>query len=140
MSGLPARPPRRMPALWTLASYWAARFGLDGDALAVPFCFGCGTEMPADGATPERRWNRAAGRLERAHLVDRFLGGLDGPQNVIPLCVLCHKLMPMFDIEQGDAALAWVTGGGGTSFLFDAIARIFARMTPDELEAAAAAE
>jgi len=120
-----------MPPLWTLARYWAGRLGYSDDDLAVPFCFGCGTEMPYKKRAPaQQRWNEAAGRLERAHLVDRWCGGLDGPQNVIPLCSLCHRLMPTFGIDQGDAALAWVTEGGCMSFLLDAWARVVASGAP----------
>lgn len=44
--------------------------------------------------------------LDRAHLCDRSLNGLDGPQNLVPLCERCHKAMPSFN--DGHLALEWV--------------------------------
>ncbi len=112
---LKPRPPRKMPTMWAIVRYWTGRgpFGFTEDELAAPFCFGCGIEITGvPGRTPATRWESASGRLERAHLVDRFLGGLDGPQNIVPLCVMCHRVMPVFDVEHGDDALAYVTDGG----------------------------
>lgn len=112
---LKPRPPRKMPTMWAIVRYWTGRgpFGFSEEELAAPFCFGCGLEITGtSGRTPAARWESAAGRLERAHLVDRFLGGLDGPQNIVPLCVMCHRVMPVFDVEHGDDALAYVTDGG----------------------------
>jgi hypothetical protein len=50
-------------------------------------------------------------RTERCHLIDRVLGGLDGPQNLVLLCRACHGQMPSFAPEDEMAALAWVVGG-----------------------------
>ncbi|WP_280248783.1 HNH endonuclease [Nocardia abscessus] len=61
-----------------------------------PRCFRCGLRVEI--------WNQ----LDRAHLVDRFLGGLDHEPNLTMLCPLCHKIMPMFEPEQGAEAIAWV--------------------------------
>jgi len=42
--------------------------------------------------------------LERAHLVDRCYGGLDGVQNLALLCWECHGMMPSFKPEREDDA------------------------------------
>jgi hypothetical protein len=71
-----------------------------------PFCFGCGWLAPVkDGPNA---WAKPAtnGWLERAHLVDHFLGGSGRPENLVPLCHLCHDAMPMQ--ETRESALKWV--------------------------------
>lgn len=104
---IPPRRGRNMPVPWEIAAYWHER-GLPPDGrLEVPFCFRCFCVFRFDpDARPEDRWNGAA--LERAHLVDRIRGGLDGPQNLMPLCHRCHKVMPSFDPGEGPDAIAWV--------------------------------
>lgn len=105
------RPGRRMPSLYEIAAHWAPLdvFCVD---LQTPSCFGCDMIVPADMSIPARpRWNGSNSFLDRAHLVDRRHDGLDGPQNLVPLCRLCHRLMPPF--TDGHAALAWVLAGGG---------------------------
>lgn len=108
---LPERGPRRMPSLWTIAEYWAQHEVFDFD-LSQPSCFACGREPPATSGTQRDRWDAASGYLERAHLVDRCRGGLDGPQNIVPLCFPCHHAMPPFDVGEGQAAIEWVQAGG----------------------------
>jgi hypothetical protein len=92
---LPPRPPRRMPSAQKIAKYWQGRdtFPLASDR---PRCWRCGHVV--------EKWNH----LDRAHLVDRFLGGLDHEPNLAMICILCHKLMPMFEPEHGQEAIAWV--------------------------------
>ena len=114
---LPERPGRRMPSVWALVQYWAPR-GVFVVCVPVPHCFGCQrmilpdedeAPLPPDDPRPAQdRWNNALGRLERAHLVDRAAGGLDGCQNIVPLCRPCHRRMPSFDIGEGPQAVAWV--------------------------------
>ena len=110
------RPPRRMPSLWVIADYWHNRpdvLELDPEGIEAPYCFGCYIEAPYDLELPLKdRWRRANRCLQRAHLVDRCVGGLDGPQNIVPLCAFCHRHMPAFGVGQGPAAMAWVIAGG----------------------------
>jgi 5-methylcytosine-specific restriction endonuclease McrA len=97
---LPARPPRRPPSAVKIATYWAERragvFNVDVDD---PACFRCGLSVS--------EW----GRLERAHLVDRWCGGLDHEGNMAMLCCVCHKAMPWYDIDGVDGAIAWIADG-----------------------------
>ena len=107
----PDRPGRRMPKLWTIASYWAQRDDLPlmsaKHGLERPHCFGCSYLVPCDLSAPlKERWNGSSPYLVRAHLADRCLGGLDAPQNIVPLCGPCHHYMPSF--EYPDAAIEWV--------------------------------
>jgi len=97
---MPARPGRRMPPAPKIAAYWADR----GEPFKVnpeePACFAC--------------WDTADewGHLERAHLVDRWAGGLDGPQNLAMLCNPCHRVMPIFLPGQDADAINLVLAGG----------------------------
>lgn len=104
---------RRMPTLGPIAAYWSERepFAI---RLSPPHCFRCQIRCPRSGvpaSTRKSEWDKASRYLERAHLVDHALGGLDGPQNLVPLCHRCHRAMPMFDIGEGAAAIAWVLAG-----------------------------
>lgn len=103
---LPGRPGRRMPTLFAIAEYWHQRGTFEVD-LDGPHCFGCQTvaEYTRDGHR-RARWNSA--RLARAHLYDRFRGGLDGPQNIVPLCGRCHDVMPMFLAQGKLHPIDWV--------------------------------
>jgi hypothetical protein len=47
------------------------------------------------------------GYLERAHIIDRFLGGLDNPANFAPLCDECHRNQPIFEPGDEAEALRW---------------------------------
>jgi len=110
----PSRPPRRMPSLWAIASYWDERdtFG-DIPLDAAPFCFGCRKHAGWWGLPAcEARWNDASCFLDRAHLITRDKGGLDGPQNLVPLCERCHKTMPFFGVGDECDAIEWVRAGG----------------------------
>lgn len=91
MKALASRPPRRMRPASAVADYHLEQ-GTTPDG-AWPACFAC-----HEGAD---RWSD----LERAHLVDRCSGGLDGPQNLVMLCSGCHGRMPSF--YPGDEAAAW---------------------------------
>jgi hypothetical protein len=112
-----SRPYRREPRLAVIVRYWHERgdpFPLDDDDLSSPHCFGCCRLVPArlyDPADAQAvRWDKSSACLDRAHLVDRCRGGLDGPQNLVPLCLRCHRVMPMF--TDGMAAISWVMLGG----------------------------
>jgi hypothetical protein len=122
---LAERPGRAMPSLYDIACYWKyERPGIFSFSLRVPSCFRCECAMPYSGdgcLVPRRklsaerdisnRWRMASGYLDRAHLVDRSLGyGTDGPQNLVPLCINCHRVMPVFDTDMGGQAIAWVRG------------------------------
>lgn len=114
VASIPVRPSRRMPDLWRIARYWLERdvFWVD---LEQPHCFGCFNAPEPDQSVPDAaRWNDSV-FLERAHLADRAAGGLDGPQNLVPLCHSCHRLMPEF--TDGREAIKWVLAGGSTPIL-----------------------
>jgi hypothetical protein len=95
------RPARRMPSVITIARHWAARDTFTVD-LDHPHCFGCRVETDA--------WSNSF--YERAHLVDRVWGGLDHAGNLALLCATCHRGMPTFDVDEGEAAIEWVVRGG----------------------------
>lgn len=91
------RPGRsRMPSGQAVADYWREQGRFGGYGLAFPACFTC--RRPADD------WSQ----LERAHLVDRAVGGLDHVANLVMLCWACHRCMPTFEAGEGEAALCWV--------------------------------
>jgi hypothetical protein len=95
-----SRPPRISCDPRRVVAYWHARgepFPVDLD---WPACFACGREVTA--------WRQ----LERAHLIDRICDGLDGPQNLVMLCSLCHRMMPVHRPGQEDAAFNYVLMGG----------------------------
>lgn len=126
MTAAVARPGRRMPSAARIAEYWEDRFA-DGSGPFVvdwgePSCFGCDRMVRAFSTR----------YLERAHLVDRCRDGLDGEQNLVLLCGLCHALMPSFGPGEGDEALAWVLRGGATPTI---IMRVRAMGLGDELSA-----
>jgi hypothetical protein len=113
---MPRRPRRSVPTLWKLAEYWATRDVFEVHS-ADPHCFACQRSFDYDEAVSHRaKWNALNRYLERAHLFDRWRGGLDGPQNVVPLCRVCHRLMPEF-FHEGDhvEAILWVQQGGWRS-------------------------
>jgi 5-methylcytosine-specific restriction endonuclease McrA len=88
---------------------YRAKQDLIMSVLTLPHCFRCGETFMLDGpVSPRYQWDNSAGYLERAHLVDRSRGGLDGPQNLMPLCHRCHKAMPSFDPGEGPDAIAWI--------------------------------
>lgn len=78
-----SRPKRRMPSQTRILRYWG---------IEEPRCFRC--LVPTRG-------------LERAHLVDRWDGGLDGAQNIALLCQSCHAQMRVFRNGDGERALKW---------------------------------
>lgn len=88
------RPPRKYVKHTKIVEYWAGR-GLLSDGM-WPACMGC-----AHGVDD---WSR----LDRAHLVDRCRDGLDHEPNLSLLCGRCHKVMPSFGPDEGDAAIQWV--------------------------------
>lgn len=105
--------PRRMPTLTKVAMHWSAvapqvfpnvkgSYGGWGE----PFCFRCGWLSPIP-AVRTRGWDHASGWLQRAHLQDRAGGGSDSPENIVPLCALCHEAMPSFP-DDPSPAIEWV--------------------------------
>ncbi len=116
---LPARPSRVMPSLWQMAEYWYLRDDVFDVDLRNPHCFGCGDTAWSFAATLKLRWNDAARKLERAHLVARVFDGLDGVQNMVPLCSLCHRYQPDSD---GAEAVSWIQAGGFVVHLLTQVA------------------
>jgi hypothetical protein len=108
----PYRNPPQLPSMWRIASYWAQRAGWFDVIIDRPHCFACGVRggWPEDVTDPETRWSLAG--LERGHIVNRARDGLDGVQNLVPLCHLCNRVMPIFDVEHDGAAIAWLIEGG----------------------------
>lgn len=80
------RPKRRMPPIKRILEY---------RNIKEPHCQKCLVPM-----RPKH--------LERAHLIDRFFGGLDGVQNLVLLCSWCHKRMPSFCNGEESAVLSWL--------------------------------
>jgi hypothetical protein len=76
-----------MPTMKTLLDHWE---------MAEPYCRKC--------LVPQR-----LGVLERAHLIDHARGGLDGVQNLVPLCWDCHKRMPSFKNGDETEVLQWIS-------------------------------
>jgi HNH endonuclease len=97
-----------MPSRWAIVSYWVQQGGFDVE-LDDPHCFACGLCQPTATANGPvaARWNAAP--LDRAHLQDHAQGGPEHVSNLVLLCRLCHKLMPMF--QDRDKAITWVLGG-----------------------------
>lgn len=117
------RPAPYLPSLWTIASYWldeGKTFVVDID---YPNCFACFTPAVQDmrpiEAIPDlrERWRAITGKLERGHLVNRARNGLDGPQNLVPLCHACNKIMPVFDSPLPPGPIEWVQNGGCAQYL-----------------------
>jgi len=107
---LPRRPRRRIPTLWAIASYWAP-LGVFGELdIDQPHCFGCSVVADILDGPLRDRWNSCTRLLDKAHLVDHALNGLDGPQNMVALCYQCHRAMPRFSC--GPDAIEWVRSGG----------------------------
>lgn len=110
---------RETPKLAVIAAYWDELDRVQFRALfphskanligfGEPLCFRCGWLPPVKDAAPsswpehwkpERRlaasWNAARGWLERAHLHDFNEGGSDDPENLVPMCPLCHEEQPL---------------------------------------------
>lgn len=109
------RPEPRLPSLWRVAKYWAEEdpeqlFSVDPDR---PNCFACGRVVPEPvGETPEQKWNNSGNLLQRGHLVNRARYGLDGVQNLVPLCRACNMAMPIFESAEIPGPIEWVIGGG----------------------------
>lgn len=102
---LPDRPPRRMPPAHRVAAFWAAQDGPFIVDHSVPQCFRCGIYVS--------EWRV----LQRAHLVDRWAGGLDHEANLVMLCALCHRVMPVFLPGEDERARRWVLNGTGLAEL-----------------------
>lgn len=73
---------RRMPSMGAVAAH---------HRLAVGVCARCSV----------------VARCERAHVIDRTLGGLDDVQNLRPLCYPCHRDQPVFGPGEESVAMLW---------------------------------
>jgi hypothetical protein len=140
-----------MPQLGRIAMFWLNGFGsgtcpeeIRNEDWGEPFCFRCYWQAPVPDANQaggiEACWNLASGWLERAHLHDRFDGGSDAVENLMPLCVICHAHMPvsrsfnegLWYISAGPCRAMWwqqftdlmapVNGGSGKSSKLDLMA------------------
>lgn len=104
-----------LPPLSKIAAYWETNgplYAIDWNkdrwySDKVMCCFGCGNEG-YDG-TDREGWPRSSSWIWRAHLVDRWAGGKDTVENLVPLCLRCHTYMPVFPrTEDRDRAIQWV--------------------------------
>jgi hypothetical protein len=81
-----------VPRKTRIAEYWAAReravFAVD---LLEPACFACGWWQEHWDAQ-RRPWEAA--RLQRCHLTPKSLGGPDAVENLVLLCISCHRAAP----------------------------------------------
>jgi hypothetical protein len=112
---VPERPGEKLPHMWKIVCYWVRRletspFVVD---LEVPHCFRCGIIPNFINGTLAYQWGATGGMLEKGHLVNRARDGLDTVQNLVPLCRFCNVHMPIFGVEHGTDAVAWVAAGGG---------------------------
>lgn len=125
------RPPaaRNMPSLPKIVDYWSTEQHSDvfpnlaARALGwgEPFCFRCGwlSPLPAKAingteAKPTNPWKYARGWLQRAHLAEKFTGGPDTVDNLVPMCSLCHRQMPEA-IASREVAIAWINSWASAS-------------------------
>lgn len=119
---------RRMPTLYRIQKFWlrvdTRRYQLGLDPIypsnfeddGEPSCAACGWRVPAsverdlpDNPTEsdwKMVWRHAEKWLDRAHLMDRSLGGPDIRANLVPMCHVCHDDMPPFDTRAD--ALKWI--------------------------------
>jgi hypothetical protein len=104
-----------MPTLYAIPAYRRGQvdafpeYRAHSIVLGEPFCAACGWLAPASNGDPysAQDWRSAGRFIQRAHLED--CDGTDNSvQNLVPLCLLCHEQMPMFDRGEREAALAWV--------------------------------
>lgn len=75
---------RSMPKMEAIGRYWA---------IDTSVCYRCGI----------------VARTERAHIIDRQYGGLDDVQNLLPLCIRCHREQPPFVNGEEWKAAIWFT-------------------------------
>lgn len=116
------RPARKEPALLEVARFWQRRPDLEqllprwpglSIGLGEPFCGACGWLAPDNRKDYPYSWERASHWLDRAHIITRAQSergcGLDLPTNVIQLCQVCHKAMPLWDLGDERRAFEWLT-------------------------------
>jgi hypothetical protein len=128
---------RNHPSPWEIAQHWLSTENTpfcnsrdlilyticnDVRRIQTPHCFRCDEYMPWGSSillpyahvpfstelNEEQKWNISGKWLERAHLVDRALGGPDSPDNMVMLCHGCHVVMPSFDFGKRQAAIDWI--------------------------------
>lgn len=112
---LSMRNPRAEPPLGDVANYWRST----PEAVEVipgltptdkrwnrPFCFACGWHPPVKPGRAAWMVPVTSGWLDRAHLLDHAFGGSSAPCNLVPLCLLCHDVMPQQPSRE--AAMKWV--------------------------------
>ncbi len=123
----PDRPRDRMPSLGEIFLHWYDAKFAEVKAvekirdIAEPWCFRCGWVAPST-FNPERLqekypdlsddrmlgpiWDHAHGWLERCHLWDHVEGGPESVDNLVPMCVACHRHQPI--CETREAGLLYV--------------------------------
>lgn len=106
----PARKKRALPKLAACEAYWGVE---------PCTCIRCG----------------AIARCERAHVIDRCFGGLDGVQNIVPLCAKCHKGMPSHRPGEEGRALAWLAHKGDWDDWLEALCAAQIEQYPHEAAA-----
>jgi hypothetical protein len=109
---VPVRREPSLPSMWKIVQYWVQRDEWFVPDVRNPHCFACERLIPCPEGAPEYRWNGNGRALQRGHLVNRARDGLDQPQNLVPLCKSCNRVMPMFGPEAAQAAIDWVLDGG----------------------------
>lgn len=103
---------RRMPSVQAIHEYWCLErpddawqwFG-QGD-VGEPSCYACGYWHEL-GRLPKEAEEWTWKGWQRAHVIDRCRGGLDGVQNLTLLCRECHRIMQSYGPGDEEAALAW---------------------------------
>ena len=102
-----------MPTLDQIARHWVgepefatAHFNIVG--MGEPHCFRCAWFPPCDDPHAHTTWAKHSAFLDRCHLVDFARGGSNEPDNLVPLCHICHRDMPEYADGQRDMAIAWV--------------------------------
>jgi 5-methylcytosine-specific restriction endonuclease McrA len=82
--------PRSMAEEGAVRAYWYSAQGLRD----VEEFVGPDWSPPSRGSCWACRTGR--GGLERGHLVDHARGGAGTPDNLVPLCWECNRIMPSF--------------------------------------------
>jgi hypothetical protein len=83
---------RRMPSMDRIVEYWH---------IPMWTCWRCGDYW-------ESKPQGQDAPTQRAHVIDRYLGGSDDVANILPLCVPCHRAQPIFCLGEEVRAWAWM--------------------------------
>ena len=89
---------RTMPTKHKIAKYWkdsgAAPWSSHGWDYGEPSCMACGwwKEEWDKANTVAKKW--AASELARCHVIPKYMGGKDSPENLVLMCDVCHHRQP----------------------------------------------